>query len=608
MAGGIRRLSGLLVGAVLSMSGSATLAEAQRPDFALDTLRATVGARAWDGLPAALRSVELIERAQIAASPAGSVSDLLSWMLGVDLQPRSPAQADVAIRGASFEQVLVLVDGQRVSDAQTGHFDLDLTVPLDEVERIEVLRGPASAQYGSDAMGGVIHIVTRGGTSGHARVEGGTHSTAAVSVSGGAAVGESTGRLGAEVRRSDGTRSGTDYDIGVARGGIEVPVAGGRLRADAGFAARDFGAADFYAPYDSYEETRTYTASVGWAPRSAQRFAVEPRLTARRHDDDFILVRDDPALYRNQHTNWLLGGEVVTRYLASPSARIVLGAEAYRDLLESNSLGDREQTRTAAFGELAAGRVGSALGQLGLRADWNSDYGGFFAPSIAGAIWPHERLRLRASAGRSFRAPGWTERFYQDPGNIGNPDLLPERAWSAELGAALALSALRIDVAGYIRRADAVIDWAKPEGAAESDPFHTMNIETATYSGVEATIAWYDPLGTRWSIAGEAISVDAEDAAGFTSKYALRPVAHAVTLGADRELGRGFIAALRTRHARHVGEDAHLLADIRVTYALDRLRAFVDVTNLTDADYLDVSVQPAPGRAARLGLEWKIGG
>src|SRR5690606_6496015 len=135
--------------------------------------------RASAGLPVAARSVDVIGADAIAATPARTLADVLANALGVDLQPRSPAQADIALRGATFEQILVLVDGVRMSDAQTGHFDLDLAVPLSEVERIEILRGPATALYGSDAVGGVVNIVTRrGGERLRFGVEGGSFGTA----------------------------------------------------------------------------------------------------------------------------------------------------------------------------------------------------------------------------------------------------------------------------------------------------------------------------------------------------------------------------------------------------------------------------------------------
>src|SRR5690606_10576702 len=130
----------------------------------------------------------------------------------VDILPRSPAQADLAIRGASFEQVLVLVDGLRVSDEQTGHFDLDLAVPIDMIERIEILRGPGSTLYGPDAVGGVINIVTRSRPAVRLSALGGgfqTYGGGFAASTGGAVALDAA----AEYRGSDGHRAGTDYRI-----------------------------------------------------------------------------------------------------------------------------------------------------------------------------------------------------------------------------------------------------------------------------------------------------------------------------------------------------------------------------------------------------------
>ena len=154
--------------------------------LALDTLKVEVGSRVSSMLPAATRAVEVIDRERIDMIPARNVAELLRWATSVDFMPRSPAQADLSIRGAGFEQVLVLVDGVRVSDRQTGHFDLNVTVPLDRVERVEILRGPASALYGADAVGGVVNIVTRNsGPQWEGRMEGGSFGTGALAVGGG---------------------------------------------------------------------------------------------------------------------------------------------------------------------------------------------------------------------------------------------------------------------------------------------------------------------------------------------------------------------------------------------------------------------------------------
>ncbi|HKK93951.1 MAG TPA: TonB-dependent receptor plug domain-containing protein, partial [Longimicrobiales bacterium] len=178
----------------------------------LDTIEVSVGSNLeLADLP---RSVEVITASELADLPVTSVEAALRWAGAVDLQTRSPAQSDLSIRGGSFEQVLVLVDGIRVSDPQTGHFDLDLTIPIEQVERIEILRGGASAAHGADAFGGVVNIVTKtpGATRGQVRLEGGSFSTFGGAVSfetvtdGGLGVTAAVGRDG-----SDGHRDGTDY-------------------------------------------------------------------------------------------------------------------------------------------------------------------------------------------------------------------------------------------------------------------------------------------------------------------------------------------------------------------------------------------------------------
>jgi iron complex outermembrane receptor protein len=345
------------------------------------------------------------------------------------------------------------------------------------------------------------------------------------------------------------------------------------------------------------------TANLGWSLSDAGGGAVEPRLSLRRHADEFILRRDDPSFYRNVHTSWQYGGELHARHPLSAHVRFAAGGELFRDALESNALGERSATRAAGFGELSAGTPGAWLLQSGVRLDWHSEFGDFVAPSAALAWWPADRVRLRASVGRSFRAPGWTERYYEDPANIGSADLLPERAWTAELGGELAFAHGRVDVVAFRREAEQLIDWARVVDDPAS-PWRTMNIEDATFRGVEALVELRGPLDTHWSLTGAALSVAAEEANGFTSKYALRPLAHTVVLALDRPVLRGAGLGARLRTARRVSEDAYTVLDVRASYRLGSLRAYADLTNLTDEEYLDVSVQRAPGRQLRIGVRW----
>jgi iron complex outermembrane receptor protein len=399
-------MTALLV-ALCTLAGRAA---AQQGVAHLDTVQVTVASHASPSLATPTRTVDVISRAEIERTPARTIADVLAMRLGVDILGRSPAQADLTLRGSSVEQVLVLVDGVRMSDAQAGHYDLDLAVPLEMVERIEVLRGTGSTLYGSDAVGGVINIVTRHDgsfTSAHART--GSFGTAGAAGVMGGTLGGLGVRGGVDFDRSDGHRAGTDYRIGVGHVTLDHAAGAGRVSANLGLGIRSFGAADFYGAYPSSERTGTSTASLRYTSNPDAPWSVTATASARRHTDRFTLVRDNPSLYENHHLSWQTGGEVVARYAAAPSAVLAFGAEARDDQLTSNSLGGHRNDLGALFAEATLGAPRRASVDAGVRLDWSSRTGRFVSPSIAGSLPLRDDVWLRGSVSRGFRAPTWTE-------------------------------------------------------------------------------------------------------------------------------------------------------------------------------------------------------
>jgi outer membrane cobalamin receptor len=596
---GLRRLVLLC----LVLGAGPRVVGAQERVIPLDTVRATATSRVASELTTPTRAVEVITAEQIRQAPVASVAEVLEWAFGVDLMARSAALADVAIRGSSFEQVLVMVDGVRVSDAQTGHFHLNLAVPLQQVERIEVLRGPSSALHGADAVGGVIHIVTRRRPAGvGARLEAGSFGTRAAAVSATAGGDRLRADLAAELRSTDGHRPGIDSDVRSARLALETPLAEGALRLDLATAARDFGADGFYGPFPSYEETRTSTAALRWRTVARSRFELEPVVSLRRNSDDFILRRAEPEGYRNQHETLQLGGELLGRMEVRPDLRLALGAERYEERLESATLGNREEGRGAVLLEAVAGRVGAITGSAGIRRDSHAAYDAFWSPSAALAWWPRAGLRIRGSAGRAFRSPSWTERYYRDPANVGDPNLRPERSFSSELGlSTYAASGAHATVNVFRRQAGDLIDWAKPQTAPE-EPWVTRNVESARFDGLEAEIG-QTLAGSRITARGSWLTVSSSAEAGYLSKYALRPLVESYSLTADRTIATHLALTVRGHHLRRAGENAHLRVDGRAAYSLGSLRLFTDIRNAGDAAYLDITGNPAPGRSLHLGIE-----
>jgi iron complex outermembrane receptor protein len=209
-------------------------------------------------------------------------------------------------------------------------------------------------------------------------------------------------------------------------------------------------------------------------------------------------------------------------------------------------------------------------------------------------------VRVRASAATGFRAPSWTDRYYVDPANIGSPDLEPERFWTAEAGATVGAGRTSVDLAAFIRHADDLIDWGRPAGDPATTPWRTLNVESATFHGLEAVARPAIDIVTLTARAS-VLSFDATETQGFVSKYALQPL----TRSASLEVGLPFAGraelAVRGAASRRADGESWQVLDARLSVALLGARIFADATNLLDDSWLDVSALPAPGRAFSVG-------
>lgn len=254
-------------------------------------------------LPAVpVRRVVVLSQEEIAVLPVRSLEDLLRLVAGTGIARRGPfgVQADASLRGTTFEGVLVLVNGVRVNDPQTGHFHLEVPVPLESVEKIEVLTGPASALFGAGAAGGVIAITTKNPQQTAASFLAGSHSLSgfSLSVPWKENVGFSFSR-----QESAGFRPDADFMSNQASltGSWSPKGWKGQWLLSAG--SKQFGAWTFYSSRFPHQRERTttglFTADI--ERELSQTVKLQLHAGLRQHRDVYLLEKHRPSWYRNRH-------------------------------------------------------------------------------------------------------------------------------------------------------------------------------------------------------------------------------------------------------------------------------------------------------------------
>jgi len=569
-------------------------------------------------------TVRVVTRDEIEHFPGGSLPELLQWVAGVDVRRRGVdgVQADVSLRGADYNGTLILVDGEPMNDPQTNHHAAGLDLPLDAVERVEVLYGAGAAVWGADAVGGVVNVVTRGANLRRARaqlegrIEHGSGSLGAGGVRLASKIGESVAVAGEWARsESSGFHDDTEFAQSFVRGSARWETAAGPLSASFGYGRRRFGAYGFYGTtYPDQQETTQVRTAAASASLALGAWTLTPSFSWRSHHDDFVLVRTNPAFYENLTNTTRLDGRIYARR-ALWGGTAVVGAEYGGQSIDSARLGDHVRNRGALF--LEYGRPFEATApdragfRLGLRGDDYTDFGSRLSPHVGVWFAPSAALRLRASAGTAFRAPTYTELYYRDPQNIGNPALSPEKATNVEAGATLAFGDVSLDAAGFYRHGTDLIDFAR---SAPEAPYVARNIRTADTSGIEATATWSGRKGallSRVALSAAYLFADlkalSEAAGGATQgKYLLDPLHVKWDLVVAGTLPLEIAALTRVSYfARPSFAEGVWLWDLRLGRDLlqgEIFDVYVEGRNLGDRRYEEVPGVPLPGRTLLAGF------
>jgi iron complex outermembrane receptor protein len=549
------------------------------------------------------RTLVVITREEIAALPVQSVADVLRLTSSVDVRERGErgVQSDFSVRGAGFGQMLVLVDGVRINDAQSGHHNGDIPVPLQSVERIEVLYGPGSSLFGADAFGGTVNVITRPSAPASLILQGGSFGFGAVQGQAAATHGDISEALAASANRSSGFTYDRDFKTAVVQSRTAF---GEATHASVSFLWKAFGANNFYggnAP--SREWTNQTLLAADHRLGEARGWRLDADASYRTHGDHFIFNQRLPALSDNSHrTHAAVATLKASRRLGSGSTATA-GAEAGGDWIRSTNLGDHAYRRVSGFAEWR--RVVSPAMQLdaSLRVDRYSEFGAAWSPSLGAGWWPSAAVRVRASAGRAFRVPTFTERYYSDPANLARPEVGPEKAWAGEGGVDLFLRNGWLAQATIFGRADRdVIDWLRPTIA---DRWRTYNVRNVATRGIELSLRKSLPRGSFVQAAYTGLDLDAT-AVTQLSKYLLDYAPRSFVGSASMQGPGGLRLAPRIeyrRRTRSSGRTDYVVLDARVARRVSSLLdVWVEGTNLLDRTYQEVAGVAMPGAAMTVSL------
>jgi iron complex outermembrane receptor protein len=547
------------------------------------------------------RTLTVVTREEIARLPVQSVADVLRLVSTVDVRARGArgVQTDFAVRGANFGQMLVLLDGVRLNDAQSGHHNGDIPVPLDAVERIEVLHGPGSSLFGADAFGGTINVITRhDAESWSSVVQGGSFGLVAAR----GQIGRTSGAVNQLFAGSLERSSGFMFERGFATAAITSRTAiGDRTRVLGSFVTKDFGANGFYGNAPSHEWTNQTLVAADHRLGDWSGWQASATASYRTHGDHFLFDVRRPGVAENRHrTHAVIGSLRLARPLSQGS--IAAGADVGSDWIRSTNLGDRTTRRVSAFAEWRRALGGSVQLDGSVRVDRYTEFGSAVSPSAGIAWWPGGGVRVRASSGRAFRVPTFTERYYSDPAHWARPEVGAETSWGAETGVDLFVSD-RWQLGGTLfGRMDAdVIDWLRPNTA---DRWRTYNIRDVDTRGVELSVKRAWPAGAFVQAGYTFLDVTAA-AVTQLSKYVLDYAPHGAVVAASVPLFARvrFAPRLEYRHrTRSTGESDYALLDVRLSRAFGQYDIRVEGTNLGDASYQEVAGVAMPGRAVIVAL------
>lgn len=573
------------------------------------------------------RNIWIIDNQQIKNLPSRSISELLSYVTGVDVRQRGPGgvQADISIDGGTFDQTLVLINGVKVSDPQTGHNMMNLPISVDDIDHIEVLRGSASRIYGTNALTGAINIVTkavtRTGVSANVftgssfkkdEVSGDTYANYGVRATGTLALKESSHLFSAGQEAGNGYRYNTAFNNQkfFYEGKVNVGKTD-QLEITGGYIHNKFGANGYYSsPGDkeAEETVKTAIAAVAYKTQLTSFWSLMPRLSYRNNVDDYLYIKQTPDKFHNHHVTQVLSAELNNSFQTG-IGEFGLGLETRKEKINSTNLGKRNRDNAGIYGEYKFDLVKNLLVNVGSYVNYNSDYGWQAFPGIDAGYNFYGNWKVFVNVGTGQRLPTFTDLYYKGPTNIGNDQLQPEKSRYAEGGIKYNSTHFVLNASMFKRRITNFIDWVKDK---TTDPWQPKNFSelntmgytlSADYNTGALENSAFNSLrfGLAYTYLDPKVKTTLPEA--NISRYAVESLKNQLTATVNAEFLKVMALTVTARYCERISYKDYTVMDARLTYKLKRSSIYADASNIFDVNFIQAGAIPMPGVWATLGYK-----
>jgi iron complex outermembrane receptor protein len=601
----------------------------------------------------AARIVRVISKNQLTGAPVHDLQDLLKFVPNMDVRQRSGngVQSDISLRGSSFDQVLILLNGIPQNDPQTGHHNLNLPVSFDAIDRIEILEGPASRLYGPNAFSGAINIITGKSSSDSftGRLSGGQYGFFEGSVFQSVKTGNLSNTISGGYKRSDGALKNTDFKISNLYYNGNLQLRSGKINFQGGYSVRGFGANDFYTPVypTQYEHIKTIFSSAGIT--SDGTFHLTSSFYWRRNQDRFELFREfnsAPAWYKmhNYHLTDTYG-TILNGWIDTGSGKLAYGTDLRNENIWSTVLGRElnqpvnvpgesgiwfnhadSRTNISLYSEYSH-HFGSFDISGGLMANRNSSQGRKWEifPGIDISWRISALLKMYASVNKSLRIPTFTDLYYKSATNIGNPYLLPEEAQSYETGIKYNNPWISSHLSLFLRLGQNMIDWVRQP---EETIWYAKNITTLNTKGIamsarmEPSRLFEKDMFIRSLDISYGYLIQNKESGTYISKYLLDYLKHKIDISLShsltKHLSATWLISYQDRNGtftlweeNHYGAEKEYvpiwLIDSKIIWTNRQFTIFLEASNLLNKSYYDYGNVENPGIWVKAGTAIKLG-